>query len=110
MTLTQVRTTIPREVGDHVASPGVRTEFKEILSQVPKMFPDLLRIECEFDPGIEDESEPVVGIWVALPDLRPSYPTPHMRFSEWEIKRFPSQILQHFSVLFWHEAVENARA
>jgi hypothetical protein len=109
MTTLQIRMTISPEVNDYVEDLGLRAELEEILAKIPEMFPNLIRIECEFDPGIEDESDPVVAIWVALPDQGPNYPTPRMRFSEWEISRFPGQVLQHFSVLFWHEAVENAR-
>jgi hypothetical protein len=109
MSTSSVPLAIAPETLDYVVGLRLQTEFEEILAKIPEMFPDLLRIECNLDPGIEDESEPVVGIWVALPDRGRTYPTPHSRFSKWEITRFPGQVLQYFSVLFWHEAVENAR-
>lgn len=80
MTSTRVSVTTPQEVKDYVTGLGLRAEFDEILTKIPEIVPELLRIECEFDPGVEDESDPLVGIWVALPDHGPGYPTPHSAF------------------------------
>jgi hypothetical protein len=108
MTTTQVPVSIPQDVVDFIAGLGIRDVFDEIVAKTSEMFPDARQIECEIDPGIEDESDAGVVIGVALPESGPTYPTPHMRWADWAVHRFPGRVLYYITMIHWYEPGTNA--
>jgi hypothetical protein len=104
MIAAQLSVTISQEVTDHIARLQIDTAFHDILDHLPSLYPDASKIECELDPGIEDESDPVVVFLVTVPDQGPSFPTPFMTWSNWASTRYSGRVLYHFTVLFAHES------
>jgi len=100
----EIPVTIPQDVNDFVASLGQHEIFAAILEGLPEVFPKLLRIECELDYGVEEDSDTTVVCLVSLPDEGPSDPTPLMRWSKWALQRFSGRELYSFVVLAAYEA------
>src|SRR5438067_1410648 len=103
MTTTQIPVLIPREVINHVAEIGMQAVFSDILDNLPAVFPDATKVECELDPGIEDDCDPMVIFLITIPDKAPSNPTPFIKWSNWALNRHTGRELYHFTVLFVHE-------
>lgn len=101
-TVTTPEPTVPPEVAAFVAELGGQHVFDTILRGLPELFPELLGIECEVDPGIPDEVDPVVNIFAWLPDIGPSDPTPGMKWDQWTLARFSGRELYQIVVLFAH--------
>lgn len=110
MLVSQTPFAITSEAADYLQTLGLQAELEEIVEKLPELFPELLRIECQYDEGIEDESDPmfIINAWLAADG--PTDPTPLARWSPWMLERFPVEVWQHLCVLHWHEAPDHARA
>jgi len=110
MLVSQTPVEITVEAADYLQALGLQAELDEVIEKLPEVFPELLRIECEYDPGIEDESDPtfVINTWLAADG--PTDPTPLSRWLPWMLERFPSEVWRHLCVVHWHEVPDHARA
>lgn len=104
MAIGHVQLVVPDEVKDFVTDQGIESTFQDLLDHLPDVFPEASRVECEFDPGIEDESDPVVIFGIYLPPRGPSDSDPFMKWSAWALSRHSGRELYHFTVLFSHES------
>ena len=107
MTTTTYPVTVPAEVTAFVADLGLESVFRGLLDGIPEVFPDVLSVTCEVDPGVQDEVEemdPSVLIWAFIPDTGAIDPTPHQKWVPWELARYSGKDLMHFNVHFVHPA------
>ena len=103
MTATTPKPIVPPEVTAFVAGLRLESVFQGLLTGIPEVFPEAMGIECEVDPGLEDEGvDPIVVMNVALPHTESIEPTPMSRWIEWVLPRYLGRDLYHFTPNFYH--------
>lgn len=99
-----VPVTVTPEAAEHIAEWGLQGEFEQIIEQLRRTLPGLLRITATFRP-VQYETDDIdrVLIEVGMSDRGIPYDPAVRAYEAWESATFPPDVLRLLMVMVYRE-------